>query len=335
MQTVVKVLVALGLAMLASCDAVKMPGIGPEEDPDSASPTTTTPEDPDATTLEPITLQPIASLAEINAATCGLPEEAAPTLTIAQLNAPAGDTPRPEALLQSQVAGAAAIVSSLDLFPGIVKMEPIQFRENGDIASGHCGATRISENWFLTAAHCIDQGYDEIRFIAGTTNLRQTDSAQIFNADAAICHGGYRGQDTDMINDLALVHVSDETLPAIRTLPVASYGAPEEVFSQDNYAQPVMAGWGTTRYGALPSDQLLSAPLNLVSASPGVIVVESADGQGPCEGDSGGPLYVTEEDGQRRVVGVLSNVLSAQGEPPCSGLYRGRYTNVAGYVDWI
>lgn len=342
MQTGLKLLAVLALGALAACDAVRVPDLAQSKETDETPAVTGTETVEAAETPAPaptpapdVTIADIESLAKINAATCGLPAEAEPTLTVAELNMPTEGAPRPESLLQTQVVGAAAIVSSLDPFPGIVKMEPVQFRENGDMASGHCGATRISESWFLTAAHCIDQGYDEIRFIAGTTNLRQTESAQIFKADAAICHAGYLGQDTDMINDLALIHVADETLPAIRNVPIATYGAPDEVFSQENYAQLVMAGWGTTRYGSLPSDQLLSAPLNLVSASPGIIVVESANGQGPCEGDSGGPLYVTEEDGQRRVVGVLSNVLSASGQSPCSGLYRGRYTNVAGYVDWI
>jgi len=350
----------IGLGCVASCDAVRVPTLerpdtteAPEDAPeppprDEASvapdasepaPTQTAegprPIDEPIVTPEPEPAELVYRLADINAATCGLPEEAEPTPTIAQISEWPEDQPRPESFLQTQVVGVTAAVASLDPFPGLVKMEPVEIRSAGIEAKGHCGATRISERWFLTAAHCIDQGYDEIRFIAGTTNLRDSDIAQTFRAEAAICHAGYRGQDTQMINDIALIQVSEETVPLIRNIPTASYGAPEEVLSAENYATPVMAGWGTTSYGSLPSDLLLSAELNLISASPGVIVVESANGQGPCEGDSGGPLYVTEEDGQRRVIGVLSNVSNARTATPCSGTYRGNYTNVGGYADWI
>lgn len=345
-------------AALTACDAVRVPGVEREETPEppaasAPAPPASTPQTPpaqgtDTAAIDPgaaPTAQPdpepeaprplVTNLAQINAATCGLPETAEPTLTLAEFNEAAEIGPQPESLLQTQVVGVSLAVSSLDLFPGIVKMEPVNYNAAGDRSSGHCGATRIADQWFLTAAHCIDDGYQEINFIAGTVNVRDADSAELFKAEAAICHAGYSGLDTAMINDIALVKVSEETLPTIRNIPIASYGATEETFSPDNYGTPVMAGWGSTSYGSSPSPLLLSTEVRLVSASPGVILVESIDGRGPCQGDSGGPLYVRENDGQQRVVGVLSNVQSARGSTPCAGAYRGQYTNVAGYVDWI
>ena len=154
-------------------------------------------------------------------------------------------------------------------------------------------------------------------------------------ADTAVCHGEYRGREGGLLNDLALVHVADDTLATIRNVPIAAYGAPDSALSPLNYAEVTMAGWGSSGYGAPPSDRLLSGPLTLVGADPGTILAEGVQGAGSCEGDSGGPLYITEEDGQRRVVGVLSSVRSAAGEVPCAGEYLGRYTNLSGYTGWI
>ncbi|MEM9738703.1 MAG: trypsin-like serine protease [Pseudomonadota bacterium] len=356
----------LACALLPACDAVRVPGDEPQREPDAPgteaplpaqdqtssegqtpppalrAATSVAGETPGTPPLEPgvdpapeLPAPLVTNLAQINAASCGLPETAEPTPTLAEFNEAAEIAPQAESFLQTQVVGVSLAVASLDLFPGIVKMEPVNYDAAGNESRGHCGATRIADQWFLTAAHCIDDGYQDIRFIAGTVNVRDTDSANIFVAESAICHAGYDGLDTAMINDIALIKVSDATLPNIRNIPIASYGAPNENFSPENYEMPVMAGWGSTSYGSSPSSLLLSTQVKLVSSSPGVILVESVGGSGPCQGDSGGPLYVREDDGQQRVVGVLSNVQSPRGQTPCAGEYRGQYTNVAGYVDWI
>ncbi|MEM0986848.1 MAG: trypsin-like serine protease [Pseudomonadota bacterium] len=275
---------------------------------------------------------PVSSLDAINATRCGLPKGAPPTPTIS-VQAQALTSPQPESLISTQAVGAAA-VQSLTAFPGIVKMEPRRFEGNA-ITSGHCAATRIAERWFLTAAHCVDDGYDEIQFIAGTPNLRNRASARVFTADTAICHAGYAGRETNFINDLALIRVPEDALPALTTVPVAEFGMTDRPLGQYHYATADMAGWGMTGFNQPLSQLLLSAELSIVSASPSVIVIASRDGSGPCIGDSGGPLYVTEEDGQRTVVGVLSVVEQMSGQNLCEGDYRGRYTNVSGYRQWI
>lgn len=340
MNTISKLIAALPLLVLAGCDAVQVPGLAPGNDADA--PGEMEPIEAPAPPEEPV-LAMIESLAEIDAGSCLLPPDAEPTLTITQLNAPAEPTEgaEPEEAPAPPVPGPVPepdpfiIATSLDELPGLVSLLPMQFRENGDISVGRCGAVRIADNWFLTAAHCLDQGFDEIRIIAGTTNLRETEAALIFNADTAVCHGEYRGREGGLLNDLALVHVADDTLATIRNVPIAAYGAPDSALSPLNYAEVTMAGWGSSGYGAPPSDRLLSGPLTLVGADPGTILAEGVQGAGSCEGDSGGPLYITEEDGQRRVVGVLSSVRSAAGEVPCAGEYLGRYTNLSGYTGWI
>ncbi|NBC21474.1 MAG: trypsin-like serine protease [Alphaproteobacteria bacterium] len=282
--------------------------------------------------------QEVESLVQINAKTCGLAtgEEATPTLAeVTSASLPeAGEGPQPESATFG-TAAVGGIAARLTAFPGIVKMEPRNIRESGSVASGHCGATRLSERWFVTAAHCVDEGYDEIRFIAGVENIREDEDAFIAEAEMSVCHAAYSGQRADYTNDLALVRLSAEDAARLTDVPVANIATTQKTLTPFNYPTAEMAGWGLTGFSESLSPILLSAPLDVETTGPGMIVISSRNGAGPCVGDSGGPLYVTEENGKKVVVGVLSVVeQNAEGEF-CKGDYRGRYTNLQGYADWM
>lgn len=361
-------LAAAGLAaLLSACDQVRLPGVNdaapgkpPAEETgvipseDIPSPPGTDPEaetrgetptvdrdeaaiDADAAPLAgpagaaalgAAALRPALGL--YNAAICAQPAGAVPTPTVASV---AGATE-----LEEPVAGVEAVdalAATLAAFPGIVKLEPRRADEAGLIASGHCSAARIRANWFVTAAHCVDQPYDEIRMIGDAANLRSP-AARITAAETAICHGGYLGTDNGYSNDIALLRLSPEQAALITAVPVARTGATSFALAPANYPTGEMAGWGLTRFGGQLSNDLLKTSLKITAVGPAAITVASQGGAGPCIGDSGGPLYVTEPDGARTLVGVLSVVEQnhATGQF-CAGDYNGRYTNLQGYAGWI
>lgn len=304
-----------------------------ETDPETETPGDTLEGPTETTDTEGAVSQPtITDLAEINAARCGLPVPEDPSLTIAQLTG-ADTAPTQESMVGTAAVGG--IAARLTAFPGIVKMEPRRTVETGGIASGHCGATRISERWFVTAAHCVDQTYDEIRFIMGVENIRDTEAAEIVTAEMSICHRAYDGLSSTYANDIALIRLPDEVIEGLASIPVANIGATEKPLTPFNYPLAEMAGWGLTGFNASLSPILLSAPLDLVSTGPAQITIASREGAGPCIGDSGGPLYVTEDDGKKVVVGVLSVVEQNEEGAFCAGAYRGRYTNLQGFQDWM
>ncbi len=292
----------------------------------------------DVSASDPNATEPLQSLAQINAKTCGLPEDSEPTPTVAEVasagppEAPTGPQPESAAFGTAAVGGIAA---RLTAFPGIVKMEPRNIRESGSIASGHCGATRLSARWFVTAAHCIDEGYDEIRFIAGVENIRDDENAFIAEAEISVCHAAYDGRRSNFSNDVALLRLSEADAARLGDVPVANVATTQKPLTPFNYPTAEMAGWGLTGFSESLSPVLLSAPLNVVSTGPGMIVISSRNGSGPCVGDSGGPLYITEEDGKKVVVGALSVVEQNAEGAFCEGEYRGRYTNLQGYVGWM
>lgn len=282
--------------------------------------------DPDAAEIESSGL----TLAELNAVPCGLPADAPPTPTV---GAVAGATQTEDAAVGAEAVNALA--ASLANFPGIVKLEPVKPAEGGMIATGHCGAVRIADHWLATAAHCVDEPFDQLRIIGTAENLRSP-LAHTTEGDLAICHGGYAGTANGYANDLALIRLSDAEVEALGDVPVARYGATDKPLAPANYPTGDMAGWGLTHFGGKLSNSLLSASIRITGTGPATIYVASQAGAGPCVGDSGGPLYVTEADGSKTAIGILSVVeQNRETGQFCAGDYNGRYTNLQGYTGWL
>lgn len=308
------------------------PETPPGETPAAA--TSTAPGDGGMASLSPTSslLPPAADirLGAVNAARCALPEGAPPTLTAARA---AGATQLEEPMMGAEAVNAAA--ASLSAFPGIVKLEPRRAEPSGLVASGHCSALRIAPNWLVTAAHCIDEPFDELRVIGEAANLRSP-AAKRLAGDYAICHAGYQGTENGYANDIALIHVSPSQATAMGNVPIARFGATQRPLAPANYPSGDMAGWGLTRFDGQLSNDLLSTRLKITDAGPAAITVASENGAGPCIGDSGGPLYVTEEDGSKIAVGILSVVEQNRTTGHfCEGDYNGRYTNLQGFAGWV
>lgn len=313
----------------AAAAAEEMPAAGASREPGEAAASA-----PDAPSEEEARLAPETALAAtlglVNASRCSLPAGAAPTPTVAMA---AGATELEEPMAGTEAVNALA--ATLGAFPGIVKIEPRRAEPTGAVASGHCGAVRVARNWFVTAAHCIDEPFDEIRVIGEAANLRSPEAKRA-SAEYAVCHAGYQGTDNGYANDIALVHLSEDQVAGLGNVPVARFGATSRPLAPANYPIGEMAGWGLTRFDGQLSNDLLTTRLKITHAGPAAITVASDNGAGPCIGDSGGPLYVTEADGSKTAVGILSVVEQNRTTGHfCEGEYNGRYTNLQGYGDWI
>ena len=279
-----------------------------------------------------ITPTPVAlgidNLLEVNAEICAASDS--PTLTVAEV-AGAGE---PEATFGTAVVNGTAV--DRGNFPGIVKLEPRRRIPNTTrTSSGHCAATRISEQWFVTAAHCLDSDYDVVTIVAGVNRLSDPNARRI-TAQTTICHSAYGGSAEEYANDIALVKMPPDALNVLADVPIARFGRTEKLLGATNYPTVDMAGWGLTGFNDHLSNELLTAQLRTNNVGPAIISIASQNGAGPCVGDSGGPLYVTEDDGEKTLVGVLSVVENnlSTGEF-CSGDYNGRYTNLQGFLPWV
>ena len=223
--------------------------------------------------------------------------------------------------------------SARDL-PGIVKMERETDTEDFDVASSHCSATRISENWFLTAAHCLTGSFDRIVLRANSQQLSSNEIQRV-EVDFAVCHGSFSGQTDNYRNDIALVHVADDDIDRLVNVPPVAWGQTSRPFSEKFYETARVGGWGALSYYGELADMLQREEIHIIDVLPDRIRGATQVSGGPCVGDSGGPLMVDDESGHPVMMGVLSTLMPSVSGEMCSGVYAVNYVNLETQRDWI
>lgn len=257
---------------------------------------------------------------------CGLRPETAASATDLGFSAEYQNVPAPSS------AGLYRPLHARDL-PGIVKLEPEHDIALTEVAKGHCSATRIADDWFLTAAHCVSSGYDRIVLKVGSESLYSDDIRSV-PVDYAVCHAGFRGQNTRYENDISLLHIADENLPSLSDVPVIDWGSTSRPFDKISYRTARVGGWGLKTYKGDLNDHLQKMELDIVTIDPKQISLASNAGRGPCVGDSGGPLII-DDDGKPVLMGVLSTISSNRFGEMCAGRYVSNYTNLTAYRSWV
>ncbi|XP_055697478.1 transmembrane protease serine 9-like [Phlebotomus papatasi] len=209
----------------------------------------------------------------------------------------------------------------------------------------HCGASLVSEDYVVTAAHCVRRlQRSKIRVILGDHDqFITTETPAIMRAVSAIIR--HRNFDANTYNhDIALLRLRKKVIFGKTIRPVC---LPKEASDPAGSIGTVI-GWGrTSEGGTLPGTlQQVRVPILTLSQCRNMKYRASritsnmlCAGKGPpsgqgiggdsCQGDSGGPLFVSNGI-KNEIVGIVSWGVGC-GRPG----YPGVYTRVAKYLPWL
>jgi|RhiMethySRZTD1v2_1073278.scaffolds.fasta_scaffold94194_2 secreted trypsin-like serine protease len=210
--------------------------------------------------------------------------------------------------------------------------KPGAFPATGALVQGkgyHCTATLIAPDVAVTAAHClVDVGGTGLGF---TLDGDITDGSlgEVVPVFRALKHPGYRGDlrpEVGQANDVGIVILTqpiEHVTPAAMLLPSLPVDVGEGIELE-------ACGYGLALWYE-PGDVGVKREATVSVATVAEWELSTAAGEAqPCNGDSGGPLFVSTPLGPR-LVGVVSR--SAGDTDRCDG--GAIATRIGPYFDWI
>jgi len=223
-------------------------------------------------------------------------------------------------------------------------MAAISYSTTGAGYAYGCGASLISAEWLVTAAHCFYDAGVQAVFPSGITVVigdhdksLETDSniKLVQYVDKILIHPEYN--DALSKNDIALIKMTTKVDLDIYT-PVCLPSLNQQ-FSGDSWVY----GWGTLQPSGSQPDILQEISLPVIDTSlcttimalqdvtiyPGMICAGGQSGKDSCQGDSGGPMTVALNE-THYLAGAVSFGIGCGQE----GLY-GVYAQVSYYLTWI
>lgn len=181
-----------------------------------------------------------------------------------------------------------------------------------------CSATLIRPQVLLTAAHCVSSKADmlSVYFDVDPVNANST---VLLDVDRVITHPEYSQDSLETSVDLALI-VLKESAP--------ESSVPAELPSVEDLGELQkleVVGYGVSSTSGEGFGRLRKVQVPVAELQEGFIKVDQSQGQGICDGDSGGAAFLLREN-KRILVGVTKMA---------SCLESSQFTRVDTNLSWI
>ncbi|RLU26278.1 hypothetical protein DMN91_000072 [Ooceraea biroi] len=202
----------------------------------------------------------------------------------------------------------------------------------------YCGATIISNQHVITAAHCLEnRNINNIFVVVGehdVNTVTETNATKPFRISKCDTHPYYRGSENDIAVCKIIGTIEFSTAVGPVCLPFQHH--------RDTFGGAIVQalGWGLLDFGGAKSSTLQKVHLNVINPAkcksyyPGINmdnhVCTYTPGKDTCQMDSGGPvLWQNPTTHNLVLVGITSFGVGCAGDEPAVD------TRVGAYIDWI
>ncbi|XP_011293072.1 serine protease grass [Musca domestica] len=223
-----------------------------------------------------------------------------------------------------------------------------------------CAGTLITNQYVLTAGHCVEPSNEVFSIRLGDHNLKTEQDCENYKSsrkwncappyedvgiESVFLHPNYKLHPIQ--HDIALIRLQRPVTFNTHIKPIC---LPLDSAVQPHItSQQIVAGWGVTEKG-YASDVLLRAPIalqniavcqnfyphNAIAPEQFLCAGGGADKRGTCRADSGGPMFAAVPYEHQQLRYVQFGITSGGGYG-CGGKHNspGIYTNIRTYVTWI